>query len=329
MADFAGSAKFLNAEVTRYERQWMKTVYPERWAANGDHLYNVGDLRLGEKRVIIPRIDYAGKATIHTGKATDIPLLQLATTADQYNARVIVMGAKWDAIADIAAEEVANLNGLLPERNTVQMLMDGLSDKISEKEHELVVFGNRAEGMDGLFSGQRVDTLDIPAGTNLHEEPALDLFDRIRGLLKEFHKRSLLTAMATKMLCTIDLYDSLCRKFPDSEGTPLERLTRAGRGMYVREIEPVNELTSDLLEQFGVHTPGANRDRFMVYEDRIPEEGEVTRPGIMRQFFAMDRTPVRQDSDLGYSMTAYCATTEVQFREPFRALYIDYDKFAA
>ncbi|NER52773.1 MAG: hypothetical protein F6J92_40280, partial [Symploca sp. SIO1A3] len=57
MADFAGSAKFLNAEVTRYERQWMKTVYPERWAANGDHLYNVGDLRLGEKRVIIPRID--------------------------------------------------------------------------------------------------------------------------------------------------------------------------------------------------------------------------------------------------------------------------------
>lgn len=320
---------YIRQEVTKYVREWYRTVYPDRWAARGVHHMAVGDLMLGEKRIVVPRIEAAGKASIYTGRAVDIPLLKLGATADEWTTRIVIMRAEWDYIADIASQEAANRSGFYPRRNIVRELMDGLKDKITERIHELVCFGDKAEGMDGLFQTDLIEPVQIPAGVNIHTLPAVEKYNLIRRYLKQFHKKSKLTAEAVKMLCTIDLYDALLEPFPQYNDTPLDRLIGRSpeHGRYVREIIPVNELSADLLEEYGVMDEGQGRERFVLCEDRkLPTEMKM-QPSCIRQFYGLDYTNPRQATDTTWSMTAFEATSEVQYRQPFKHMFVDYDKF--
>lgn len=320
---------WLRQEVTNYTTEWYKTVYPKRWGANGEHHQAVGDLLLGEKRIVVPRIEEAGRASIHTGRAVDIPLLKLGASADSWETRVVIMRAEWDLIADLAAQDVANRSGILPRRNIVQQLMDGLKDKITERVNELVIFGDPVEGMDGLFRSDLVEQMEIAAGTNIHEGTAFERYNRILNFLKIFHKKSLLTVAATKMLCTIDLYHSLLQPFDGFNDTPLDRLLgrNTDHARMVQEIVPVNELSANLLEQYGVFAPGTDRERFVLIEDRAAITEERTLPSTIRNFYPLDYTMPRYATDTTFSVTAFEATSEMQFRQPFKVLFVNYDKF--
>ncbi len=337
MADITDGGLWLQSEVTRYSDTWYRTIYPERWGANGEHHQAIGDLRLGEKRIVVPRIEAAGRASIHTGRAIDVPLLKLGATADEWHTRVVIMRAEWDWIADIAAEEVANSSGILPRRNIVQELMNGLKEKIVERIHELVVFGDAIENMAGLLNSDLVEQVDIPVGTNIHQPSAagadlgMEAYLRMKRYLKYFHKKSMLTSSATLLLCTMDWYDVLLTPFQNYNETPLDRLigNNPQYARYLNRIVPVNELQADLLERFGVFRAGDNRERFVIMEE-MPTSRDVNGiliPSILRNFYPLDYTIPRMITDTGYSMTAFEATSEMQIRHPFKILYVNYDKY--
>lgn len=331
MADFTDLGIWLEQEVTRYADDWYDTIEPDRWAANGEHHIARPDLRLGEKRIVIPRIEEAGKASIHTGRAVDVPLLKLGATADEWQTRVVIMRFEWDAIADIAAEEVANSAGFLPRRNLVQRGMDGLKKKITERIHELVAYGDTRQGMGGLLNSQIVIQIDVPAGTNVHTLGGLETYNFVKGHLKTFHKRSMLTTGGAVMLCTVDFYDALLTPFGEYNETPLDRLLGRNEEQfrYLRSITPVNELTSDLLEQYGVFDPGTNRERFVILEDRPKRMMNNRRvlPAVMRHFYPLDYTVPRRNGDTSWSVTAFEATSEMIIEYAFKVMYVNYDKF--
>lgn len=331
MALSTSGGLYVQQEVTKYVKDWYRTVYPERWAAYGQHHTAIPDLMLGEKRIVVPRIEAAGRASIHSGRAIDIPLLKLGATADEWDTRVVIMRAEWDYIGDIATQEAANKGGFYPRRNIVRELMDGLKEKITERIHELVVFGDKAEALDGLFSSELPEAVKVAVGTNLHTLPAIELYNTIRKYAKYFHKKSKLTASAVEMLCTIDLYDAMLTPFEGYNETPLDRLigtnTDSNHHRFVSRVTPINELTADMLEEYGVFPSGTNRDRFVFCETRRVAGERMAQPSLVRNFYALDYTNPRQATDTTWSMTAFEATSEVQHRTPFKTLYVDYDKF--
>jgi hypothetical protein len=319
--------------LTRYE-DYQMVWYPERWGHIGKYHQAIGDLNIGEKEILVPTIEAAGRAAFHTGQATDVPLMKLGASGDRYGSKIIVIRWELDELSDIAPANYAAQNGRGLRENLMVLGERHAYNKISERENEFVIFGDPASNMAGLLSGDRqgVHVEQVAAGTNIHTLTPEAQYDLLRGWGKTFYKRTKLIAQGNLLLVTVDLYDSLCRKFTDGDGSPLERLTDQEQGGYFRAIEPINEASSELLEEFSVHAPGTNRDRAAIVDARYMMEspdGMRTESPIVRNFYTFDRTPIRQATDTTYSFTAFCATTEMQFRQPVFAMYVDYDKWEA
>jgi len=322
---------FLRESLTKYDNRLIYPSYPDRWGHMGRYHRAYPTLLVGQQAIVATRLETLGKAKIHTGRATDIPLVNLGLKPTTYQTRIISIRGEWDIISDLAAEQVANAAGYMGKRDVVGETLDAMDDALTQRENELVIFGDSVEGMSGLLSGENsgVRVVNVAGGTNLHTMSAIDLFNLIRNEVTAFMKRSLLTVNSIVILCTVDLYNSLTQKFADSDGSPLDRLTGKLGGGFVRQIVPLNELSSEYLEKYGVHVAGTDRDRFVLMENFEIEPGVSVRAALEREFFTVMRTPLRQSGDTTYSVTSFCGTSEIKFNYPWKTTYVDYDKFVA
>lgn len=315
MADVVGAGKFLTQELNQYDTTFYSTVYPEYWGAEGKYHPTQGNLELGTKNIVSGRIDYVGEAAIYDGKSTDIPLSDFGITEDEYKARIVIAGAQWN-IFDLAAAQKANRQALLPNRDYLSLKMEAMKRSMDRRIHRLVWAGEANNDMEGLFSGSQVTLKNIT--TDLYALTSDQLYDFFLDELSDFQEDSLLTAEATWMYVPKRLKTRLTKRFPNNmDGTPYLLLTDPKRGIMVKGIQEVNELKSSFLEQFGVHAVGTNKDRLMF--------GQLDDLSVLkRQFYPMDRSiPQLADDGVTYRITAWCATTEMQFREPFRVRYLD------
>lgn len=318
MADVIGMGKFLQRELQQVDSTWIQTVYPDYWATSGKYHRATPTLALGAKQVVAGRIDEVGDAAIYDGKASDIPLADFGVTEDAWKARIVIAGATWN-VFDLAAAEMANRNAILPNRNFVETKMDAMKRAIDRRVHELVWAGDKKQGMQGLFSGSQVEV--VTETTNLYALSTDDLYDYFIELIGDFQDDTLLTAEATAMMVPKPLHNRLMRRFTqNSDGTPYQLLTDPSRGLMVKAIVPINELKATFLEAAEVEAPGANKDRIII--------GDLANADVVRrEYYSMDRTEVTLGDDgITYRVTAYCATSEAQFRQPFRAKYLDIPK---
>jgi len=322
MADIVGAGKFLTQELNQYDATFYETIYPEYWGAEGKYHPAQGNLQLGTKKIVSGRIDYVGEAAIYDGKSTDIPLSDFGITEDEYNARIVIAGAQWN-VFDLAAAQKANRDALLPQRDYLALKMEAMKRSMDRRVHNLTWAGDTSNSMSGLFAGGQVEVKTIT--TDYYTTGTSDdLYNFILDELSQFQDESLLTAEATVMYVPKPFKTLLTKRFPNNmDGNPYMLLTDPKRGVMVRQIQEINELKSSFLEQFNVHAAGTNKDRIMFGQ---LDDAQVLR----RQFYPMDRSvPQLADDGITYRITAWCATSEIQFREPFRIRYLDIPKYVA
>jgi len=313
MADVVAAARYLNRELTQYDQTFYQTVHPRYWAANGELHPTVGDLSLGTKRIVAEEIDTVGDAKIYDGQADDVPFADFGITESEFKARVIISGAKWN-LFDIEAQMVANRNSTGPQTNLVETKMLAVSQAIDKRLHELACFGDTKQGMQGIFTGDRVDVLD--EAQDLYGLSTDDLYTYFVDLCGQFEDDSLLTAQVVDVLMPKRLMTRLQLRFPqNSDGTPYRLLLENN---VIARMIPVNELRSDILEKYGVFAPGTDTDRMMI-------GNMADMMALKRQFYGTQRTTPRvHPNGLKFQMTAYAATSEAQFRQPFKFRYINF-----
>jgi hypothetical protein len=315
------STPFLQQALTHYDQQFYTTVYPEKWAANGMHHFSSGDLPLGLQRVIAGRIDYVGSAAIWNGKAQDIPVSDFGIELDSYGVRMVISGAEWNMM-DLQAEQLASANSLTPVPDFVATKLDAMRMAIDNRMHDLIVYGNSKHGMDGLFTGGSVAS--ISTSTDLYALSAYDLYLWFRDLLVSYQDDTLLTTELTEAVINNRLYNALTRPFVATSiasGTPYEYLTDPSKGPAISKFTVVNECRSGYLESNGAHAAGLNRDLIVL--------GPLTdSQAFRRRFHPLTRTEIWQTDPMNWRVFAYTATTEAQFRQPYKFRYVRYPKYS-
>lgn len=310
--------RFLAEDLTHYDRNIIDTVYPEYWGFEGKYHVAVADLPIATRKLVYGRIDHTGRAVNFGGKAMDIPLANFGITADENQVVMGVLGAEWSAF-DLEAEKLAKESGgLLSYRNTVQEFYKAMDKGLREWMHIRTLFGDPDLAFRGLFNPANVEIIDI--NTQLTALPPEELYNFMKGIMKDFRKSNKLTAEATDLLLNEDLRDALTNRFTDGsvDGNPFKMLTNPVEGNQIRVINSVNELEADTLLEYGV-LPNANKDMFMLYE--------LDAETLDRHFTPIERTePMLKDDGFTYRVTGYCATSEVRSKRPFRVKIYTYLK---
>lgn len=318
--DAVTGAKFLREQLRQYDNSFYATEYPEYWGAEGRHHYATGDLALGVREIISGRMDYVGEAVIYGPEATDIPLADFGITEDKYKTRIVIAAAEFN-IFELATQQAANQNPMFGQRNIIAEKMDALKLSIDRKMHKLVVYGDTAHQMDGLFSGADVEVKTLTE--NLYALSADDLYDWWLNELGVLRRETLLTADFMQAMVPDAMRTKMMRRFPtNGDGNPLTLLTgQNGNALSLQSMESVNELDSRFLEDNGVHEEGDDLDRMV-----LGSLGDSR--AMRRQFYTMDRTAPHTADGLTFKVFGYAATSEAQFRQPYKFRYYEFPKAA-
>ena len=322
MDQIVQAGKFLKEQLRLVEPELTKTVYPGLWGFEGQYHTVKPGLGFGVNSIVSTRIDTVGKAVNLGGAATDIPLANFGIDSDTWKTVMGVLGAEWtwmDLEKQIAAENSGTLNAV----NVVQEHSQALEFGLRQWVHERTLFGDPNDaGFTGLFNNADVETVVLT--DNLYALSARDLHIYIKGLIKNFKKTALLTAVPSDMLVNSDLFDKLTNPISSSAGggseaTPFEYLTNASKGANLRRISEVNELSNPFLVQYGRIAANANQDMFMLYEN--------TADTLYKHFSGIYNTPVAlKDDGITYRTTGFAKVSEVVVKTPLRVRYYLYPK---
>lgn len=321
MVDTIGAAKYLREGLDQHDETWYDTEYPELWGANGRFVPSTPDLDIAVKRVIASRIDYVGEAAIYDGTATDFPLSDFGIESDSFNVRIVVAGQKWSTF-DVLAAERQNKVSVFPQLDWLQTKMEAMRMSIDKKIHNLVAYGDNRQDMDGFLSCANVDVVDVDDDIY---DPALDpndVYELIRGWIQTFKDETELVAGNNlKLVVPSRVLWVLGRRFNEnSDGTPLNLLRDENRGLTVQSVDEINEAKCDKLKQFGIYNYNYEKDRVTLYTENSR--------AIKRQYYPLERTEP-ETIGLEHRVIGYCATTEVQNRQPFKMRYFDIPKYEA
>lgn len=323
MVDQVAAGKFLTQELRQYDPEFYSVERYEKWGAKGLYHPSTADLTLGVREVVQSHLETTGKAGRWDGKATNIPIANFGVGATSYKASVYVIGAEWTTF-DLQASAVAKGNALLPQRDLVRTNMEALQIGMDEAIHDVVAFGDPDIGMDGLFSGGSIEVL-TPA-TNPYTLSPQDLYEFFLELIWTFKRQSKVPTDQISVYLPTPLLAKLLIPIENQGGaTPLSHLlggTTSQYGKFAKVFKDFDELESSFLEQYRIHSVGTNKDRIAI------GQFDSTR-ALRRQFYPIDRTEPRlADDGITYRVTAFYATTESQYRMPYRFQFVDVPKAA-
>lgn len=308
--DVVQAGRFLSRKLEVKLPGVIKKKYPPLWGAMGMHIPTTGDLPLGSKKLVIETIEEVGEAAIYDGLANDIPLADVTAGEETYKASVIISGFK----AGVLELDYARRLGV----DIGDERMMAMSRAINEKIHKIALRGTTKHGMTGFFNNPNVNRVDIT--TNFYDPAttADNLIDFVNSLTNSIRKYTKMVEAADMILCSVDFANRLNKRVPDSGVAVIDNILNR-RGQTLKDIVPVNELDASVLEEFGVHPAGTNKERIIVY----PMSSEI----LERKFSPMDTLPP-QLHIMDYLTIGYCGTSEVIWRYPDAALYVDIPKAA-
>jgi hypothetical protein len=325
MDSIVQAGKFLKEQLILVEPEIIRTVYPQLWGFEGKYHTVKSGLGFGVNNIVSTRIDSVGKAVNFGGKAIDIPLANFGIDSDSWKTIMGVLGAEW-SWTELEQQKAAENSGTLGAVNVVQEYSNALERGIRQWVHERTLFGDPADNsFTGLFNNSDVETIVLT--DNLYSLSPRDLHLYIKNIIKNFEKTSKLTASASDMLVNVDLFDNLTNPISQSAGggggeaTPYELLTDSKKGVSLRQINRVNELTYASLVEYGRITASANQDMFMLYDNSAET--------LYKHFSGVYKTPAAlKDDGMTYRTTGFAKTSEVVVKMPFRVRYYLYPKAA-
>lgn len=320
------AGKFLNEALTKYETEVTQPVYPEYWAYEGMYHSAVNDLPFGCRSMMNARIDYVGRAVNYGGKATSIPLANFGINMDEYGCLVGVLAADW-TWQELRSEEAGQSNSFLPRVNIVQSYRTAVEMGLMQWMHLKSVFGDVNADFNGLLTNPFVEVIEVANGANGltgSSATAATAYDFMITQLSNFRRDSKLTTDATAVLTSEDVMLSLNKRFADNsnDGNPFRLLT-GGDNYQLRTIKSVNEMNGDTARDEGGRT-SINSVNIAATDDLLLMFDANVETNMVRHYAAIDTLPPGLlDDQLTYRQVALCATSEVIYKQPFKArLYV-------
>lgn len=323
------AGKFLKEALIKHETTITETEYPEYWGYDGQLHQAVADLQFGTQGFTTARMNFTGRAVNFGGKATTIPLANFGVEMDQYKTGVGILAAEWDW-QQLQAEAAAQQNPYLPRTNVVESYRRALEKGLREWMHLKVVFGDSTMGFTGLINNPYVEVINVPAASNPltgTTQSAADTYDWFRRETSKFRKESRLTGDLTVALVSEDVSAALDMRFTDgsNDGTPRAILTNRQSAPMLRTIRTVNEFSGDLVRDpevgnisgtaalGGQNLADNNFDIVMMLQASVEDS-------VMRHYHDIETMePKLLDDCLTYRQIGMCATSEMIFKQPYRA----------
>lgn len=320
------AGRFLREALTKHETTVDEPIYPELWGYEGQYHSAVADLPFGCRGMTNTRVDYVGRAVNYGGKATAIPLANFGIEMDEYKCVVGALAADW-TWDELRAEEMARLNPYLPRVDVVSAYRTAMERGLREWMHLKAVFGDPTIGFNGLLTNPFVDVISVSNANNgvtgTLATPAT-AYDWFITEASNFRKTSKLTSQATAILTSEDVNLRLNKRFTDgsNDGNP-RQLLLGGSASQFSSIQVVNEMAGESVINDGGRTT-INGVTITSTDDLVLMFDANVSVNMVRHFADIDYLPVGLlDDQMSYRQIGLCATSEVIFRQPFKArLYV-------
>ncbi|MEM9541761.1 MAG: major capsid family protein [Cyanobacteria bacterium P01_E01_bin.42] len=312
--DAAKAGTFLTRQLEQLLPKLYEKKYPNLWAAKGEYLPATGDLEEGAETVVAEVLSSVGEAKILSPDSDDIPMVQVGLEEDKFKAFCIVIGFQY-SVPEL--KKAAKAGRLI--RTT---RMNASNRAMQEKVHKLAVFGSAKHGASGFFNNPHVPVIDSTYNAADPATTAQDHIDFISDVITSVQSGSNLTEGIATIGVPIKLHN-IWRKalIPGTSDTVLDHVLDTfgdpRTNGTLRQIVPLNETQSSLLEKHGVHAQGTDKDR-LIFAPADPE-------AISRKFYpAIYMEPQLQL--LNWTTIGYCGTTETICEYPLSMRYVDIPK---
>lgn len=314
--DVTNLGKFLQAELKLYDRNFYSLPEDELWGALGLYVPSTGDLPLGVEEIDSYRRTTIGRAALTDGRAYDIPLVDFGIKGSKAKTMMVIAGAEWSFI-DLERAKISNANALTPKYQLVQAKSDAIKTACDRRIHELVYAGEPGINFYGLFNNPNLSVIDESASAVFSMTPA-QLYDWWQSVISSFKLTSKLAYSSIIAYVSDDLYTASTRRFTDGTGdSPYLLLTNSTRGRFLKDIQPITELSSATLAAIGIVTD-ANKGLMVL--------GDFSDRSVKRHFYPLNRTePFPKDTGVHFGITGFAATSEVDFKVPERFAYVKYN----
>lgn len=320
------AGKFLKESLVKYETTVDEPVYPELWGYEGQYHSAIADLPYGSRGMMNARVDYTGTAVNYGGKATSIPLANYGIEMDEYKTLIGVLAADW-TWQELRSEEMSRQNPYLPRVDVISAYRRALDRGLQEWMHQRAVFGDVTAGFNGLITNPFVDVISVSAAQNGVTSPtatSASTYDWFIREASDFRKTSKLTSSATAILTSEDVNLAVSKRFTDgsSDGSPRRALT-SGEAAQFTTIAAVNEMTGASVINEGKRT-SINGVTIAATDDLLLMFDANVQVNMVRHFADIDYLPPGVlDDQLTFRQIGMCATSEVIFKQPFKArLYV-------
>lgn len=323
-AEIILAGKFLRESLSLYDQEFLDTVYPDYWGYEGKYHNARPGLPMGVKEVGYARKDHTGRAVNYGGKATTLPGANFGINMDKNRVLVGVLSADW-TWQELAAEAAAAQNPYMAKVDVVREYSEALEKGLREWMHIRTLFGDPAIGFTGLFNNPWVEVVDVTFSAFLGLTGATAAgaaYDWMRNQLSTFRKDAKLMASATGALTSEDVLMKLTARYGDgsSDGTPYGTLVGSGspagsESLSSIDVVPELSITPELIADYELTGLTANQEWMLLYE-KSPDN-------MVRQYADIETFLAGSDGllddGLTYRKIGMCATSEVQYKRPFRA----------
>jgi hypothetical protein len=317
-----GIGLYLEQQLTQFDPNLFKTVYPESWSINGNNHQTRGDLPRGLLKISATRITEIGDAGIYDGKTQDIPLVDFTSEGADFTALSFVVGARW-LEDEIDSYRLAQRTGIAPTEDPIQTKVEAMKRICEMKAHNTILFGSRARNFRGWFNNGTVPITPAVGTQKPYLMTNQQLYDWFSNLLVEFAIKNGLSPL--QIVAYVD--PRLMRKLNQfleggASATISQQLvspnTQTG---LVREIRSIYELTPEVLSARLAGMPnapsaGTGRIVFGAYQDVN---------SAVRRYYPFTRTqPEKLPGTFQWVVLGSYGTSELMHKQPMLFNFVDY-----
>ena len=299
-SDIASAGSYLSRQLEQTLPKVYSKRYAKLWAQEGQYLQSSPTLEEGITAITEEVMETVGEAAELADISSDVPTITSAIAETQFNVHIFAAGYQY-TVLELNAAQRANKN-----ISTTRTL--GVDRALRQKEHELLVFGNKKRGSVGLFNNP-----DVPvdaSGYDPNNANFGDTIDYISSLIAGVQNRNNLTSDVATILISNKLSHKWTTLVQTNTGLSVKQFISDNYPLI--KFGVVNECNSTFLEKYGIRPVGSNEDLVMV----LPDDEDA----VQRLYFPPSYMPP-QLYGLTYKVISYCGSSQTIWHYPDAAVY--------
>ncbi len=311
-SDVANAGSFLERELLQRLPRVYEKRYASLWAEEGMYLPIGGSLEEYTETIEAEILETVGEAEEYSDMSGDIPVVSSSITTENFNVHIFAVATSHSILKLKAAQKAG--------RNVQNIDLVAVDRALRQRVHKVTVFGDKKRGSEGFFNNSKVPT--TASSYNPNTSTWQDDLDFCADTITAIADRNELTESTAWLGVSNKLRTKWGTTYQtgDSGKSVLEAIMEnfgVGNGGTLKGIVPLNECRADLLEKFGVHPIGTNKDRVVF----LPENEDVAeRLGDSPQYMPP------QLVDMNYRTVFFHRTSETMIHYPDAMEYVDIAK---